>query len=170
MRHTPKSLKFILNLYGPFLGAGIKVDYISDDWREVRVSMRLRWYNRNIFRTHFGGSLYSMADPHLVLMLMHLLGDDYIVWDKAAEINFLRPGAGRVSATFQISDTELQTIKEQTALHRKYLPVFTTSILNEDGKKVALIQKTLYVRIKKEGSRDNKQGKAADLSDIALRL
>ena len=101
----------MLNLYGPFLGAGIKVDYISDDWKEVRVSLRLRWYNRNIFHTHFGGSLYSMADPHLVLMLMHLLGDDYMVWDKAAEIDFLRPGSGRVSATFQISDAELQTIK-----------------------------------------------------------
>ena len=97
-----------------------------------------------------------MADPHLVLMLMNLLGDSYIVWDKAAEINFLRPGAGRVSATFQISDAELQIIKEQTALHRKYLPVFTTSILNEDGKKVAQIKKTLYVRIKRDGSGDNR--------------
>lgn len=139
----------MLNTYGPFFGAGIKVDHISDDWKEIRVSLRLRWYNRNISGTHFGGSLYSMADPHFVLMLMHLLGDDYMVWDKSAEINFLRPGTGKVSATFQISDTELQTIKEQTALHRKYLPVFTTFILNEDGKKVAQVKKTLYVRLKK---------------------
>lgn len=149
MRHTPKFLKFILNLYGPFLGAGIKVDYISSDWKEVRVSLRLRWYNRNISGIHFGGSLYSMADPHLVLMLMHLLGDNYIVLDKSAEISFLRPGTGKVSATFQISDAELQTIREQTGLRRKYLPVFTITILNEDGKKVAQIKKTLYVRIKK---------------------
>jgi len=77
MKHTPHFLRFMVNLYGPFLGAGLKVDHISADWREIRVSLRLRWYNRNISRTHFGGSLYSMADPHLVLMLMHLLGDDY---------------------------------------------------------------------------------------------
>ncbi len=138
----------MLNLYVPFLGAGVKVDSISADWREIRVSLRLRWYNRNIFRTHFGGSLYSMADPHLVLMLMHLLGDDYMVWDKSAEINFLRPGKGTVSVTFQISDSELETIREQTTLHRKFLPEFTTYILNEDGKKVAQIKKTLYVRKK----------------------
>ena len=138
----------MLNLYGPFLGAGVKVDHISADWREIRVSLRLRWYNRNIFRTHFGGSLYSMADPHLALMLMHLLGDDYIVWDKSAEIDFLKPGTGTVSATVQISDSELEMIREQTNLHRKFLPEFTISILNEDGKRVAQIKKTLYVRKK----------------------
>ena len=128
MKYTPKLLKRLINLYGPYLGAGVKVDYISDDWREVRVSMRLRWYNRNIQGTHFGGSLYSMADPHLVLMLMQLLGDQYIVWDKSAEINFLRPGTGKVSATFAISDEQLQEIQEQTAAHRRYLPEFSTSI------------------------------------------
>ncbi len=149
MRHTPKFLKFLLNLYPPFFGAGISVDYISRDWKEIRVSMRLRWYNRNISGTHFGGSLYSMGDPHLALMLMHLLGDGYIVWDKSAEINFLRPGTGKVSASFQISDVELQTIKEQADLHRRCLPEFTTAILDEDGKEVARLKKTLYVRIKK---------------------
>ncbi len=157
MRHTPKFLKFILNLYPPFLGAGIKVDYISSDWKEMGVSLRLRWYNRNISGTHFGGSLYSMADPHLVLMLMHLLGDDYIVWDKSAEIDFLRPGTGKVSATFQISDAELLTIKKQTNLHRRCLPEFTTALLDEDGREVARIRKTLYVRIKKTARQTSNQ-------------
>ena len=138
----------MLNLYGPFLGAGIKVEHISDDWKVVRVSLRLRWYNKNIFGTHFGGSLYSMADPHLVLMLMHLLGDEYIVWDKAAEINFLRPGKGKVTATFEISEDCLKTIQEETKRHRKYQPVFTTSIYNEEGKEIASITKTIYVRKK----------------------
>ena len=138
----------MLNLYGPFLGAGITVEHISDDWKLVQVSLRLRWYNRNILGTHFGGSLYSMADPHLVLMLMHLLGDDYIVWDKAAEITFLRPGTGKVTATFEISEDCLQTIKKETERHRKFQPIFSTSIYNEEGKKIASITKTLYVRKK----------------------
>lgn len=41
-----------------------------------------------------------MADPHLALMLMHLLGNGYIAWDKSAEINFLRPGTGKLPASF----------------------------------------------------------------------
>ena len=82
-------IKHALNIWSPYLGAGIKIEYIRKDWKEMKVSMKLRFYNRNIMNTHFGGSLYSMVDPHIMLMLMQLLGEDYIVWDKSAEIDFI---------------------------------------------------------------------------------
>ena len=107
MKLTPRLLRWLLNIYGPYLGAGIRVELISADWRESQVSMKLRWYNRNAVGSHFGGSLYAMVDPHLMLMLMHILGNDYIVWDKSAEIDFVRPGRGRVMANFAITDEEL---------------------------------------------------------------
>ena len=69
-------LRWLLNFYPPYLGAGVKVRYISSDFREVRVSMGLKWYNRNYVRTQFGGSLYSMTDPFYMLMLMENLGRD----------------------------------------------------------------------------------------------
>ena len=111
--------------------------------------MRLRWYNRNIMGTHFGGSLYSMADPHLVLMLMHRLGEDYIVWDKSAQVEFIRPGTGKVTAIIEIGDEELNEIREQTHLHRKYLPQFSITVVDENDKEIARIKKTLYVRKKR---------------------
>ena len=89
MNFTPKQLKRILNLYPPYLGAGVRVTYIREDWKELHVSMSLRWFNRNAVGTHFGGSLYSMVDPHLMLLLMQLLGKEYLVWDKAANIEFV---------------------------------------------------------------------------------
>ena len=49
-------LKRIMNWYGPYLGAGVKLEHIADDWREVRVAMHMKWYNRNAVGTHFGGS------------------------------------------------------------------------------------------------------------------
>ena len=87
-------LRWALNFYPPYLGAGVKVRHISSDFREVRVSMGLTWYNRNYVRTQFGGSLYSMTDPFYMLMLMENLGRDYVVWDKAAHIEFVSPGKG----------------------------------------------------------------------------
>ena len=149
MKHSPKLLRRMLNLYGPFLGAGISVDSISSDWKKICVSMRLRWYNRNIMGTHFGGSLYSMVDPHLVLMLMHQLGEDYIVWDKSAEVEFIRPGTGNVTAIIEIGDEELNQIREQTLVHRKYLPQFSITVVDENNKEIARIKKTLYVRKKR---------------------
>ena len=149
---TPAALRRILNIYGPYLGSGIRVDSISEDWQRTSVSMALRWYNRNVAGVHFGGSLYAMVDPHLMLMLMKLLGTGYLVWDKSAAIEFVRPGKGSVFATCEISDTELDTIKEQVALHRRYLPEFNVEVLDETGKTVARINKVLYVRKRRKPS------------------
>lgn len=148
MKWSPKTLKYALGIYGPFLGAGIKMDYISPDWREARVSMKLRWYNRNIMGVHFGGSLYSMVDPQLMLMLMNILGKDYAVWDKAASIEFIKPGKGKVSCLFTISDTQIQDIRSATASGEKYLPEFQLCVVDENGDLVARINKVVYIRKK----------------------
>ncbi|SDG36625.1 hotdog family protein [Halorientalis regularis] len=41
-----------------------------------------------------------------MLMLINRLGDDYVVWDKAAEIQFEKPDESDLSATFEVSDAE----------------------------------------------------------------
>ncbi|MBI3536769.1 MAG: DUF4442 domain-containing protein, partial [Chloroflexi bacterium] len=71
-----KPIDFILrhlNLYPPFVGAGIR-SKISRDHRRIEVWMKLRWYNLNAVGTHFGGSLYAMCDPWFMLILIKALG------------------------------------------------------------------------------------------------
>ncbi|WP_137973685.1 DUF4442 domain-containing protein [Pseudomonas sp. F(2018)] len=137
-----------LNLHPPYLGAGIRVREISPDFRRVRVRMGLSRFNRNYVRTQFGGSLYSMTDPFYVLMLMQLLGRDYIVWDKAASIDFVSPGKGAVYADFRVDDALLADIREHTAGGNKYLPQLQVDIRDGEGTLVASVHKTLYVRLK----------------------
>lgn len=146
MNWTLGFVKLVLRFYPPYFGAGIRVTHISPDWRELRVEMKLHWYNRNIMGTHFGGSLYSMIDPHLMLLLKQLLGTEYIVWDKAAEIEFVRPGRGKVTSTITISDAELEDIRQNTATGQKYFPKFNLTIVDVNGGVVAKMKKTLYVR------------------------
>lgn len=148
MFNSPRLLRFILNVYPPYLGAGVHVDSIAPDWKQIDVSMKLRWFNRNAVRTHFGGSLYSMVDPHLMLMLMQLMGKDYIVWDKSASIDFLRPGKGWVSARLEITDSDLDEIHTGLERKKRTLPQFEIDIVDELGEVVARVGKTLYVRRK----------------------
>ena len=143
---SPKQLKFLLNIYGPYFGAGVKVESINPDWRETRVSMKLRWYNRNAVGTHFGGSLYSMVDPHLMLMLMRLLGKQYIVWDKAAEIEFVSPSRATVRSTLSINEEKLEDIRLQAKTGDACFPEFKVQVFGEDGELVARVRKVLYVR------------------------
>ncbi len=124
------------------------VKSVSPDFREVVVEMKKRFYNRNYVDTHFGGSLYAMVDPFYMLMLIQILGKDYVVWDKSANIEFIRPGKGLVSAKFVISDELISEIKRNTASGDKYLPVLTVDIVDEKGGLVCEVTKTLYIRKK----------------------
>jgi len=132
----------------PFLGAGIKVAHVSDDMTSIKVSMPLRFYNANIVNVHFGGSLYSMCDPFFMCILMIQLGNDYIVWDKSAEIKFVKPGRSRVHATFEISQAEVANIKIQVADGKKYEPVYRCNVYDDKDELIATIRKTLYIRKK----------------------
>lgn len=148
----PRMFKWILNLYPPYLGTGISVTFIADDFRHIRVAMNLRWYNRNYVKTHFGGSLYAMTDPFFMLMLMQNLGNAYIVWDRSAAIDFIRPGKGRVHADFMITADQVADIVDKTANGKKYCPKFHVDILDADQTLVARVQKELYVRKKRHKS------------------
>ena len=152
MKFTPKLLKRILNLYPPYLGAGVKVAYISEDWKELHVSMSLRWYNRNAVGTHFGGSLYSMIDPHLMLLLMQLLGKEYLVWDKSADIEFVKASKKKVTSVLKVTNEDLKVIRRNTNNGEKYFSDFIVEIRDEDDDLVARVKKTIYVRRKQHDS------------------
>jgi acyl-coenzyme A thioesterase PaaI-like protein len=133
-------------LYPPFLGAGIRIRHAADDLSRIEVEMPLRFWNRNFVGTHFGGSLYSMCDPFFMLMLMARLGPEYVVWDKAATIEFLRPGRGKVSAVFEVTDAQVEDIRRQADGGGKVLPRFTATVVGADGSPIARVEKTLHVR------------------------
>lgn len=132
----------------PFLGAGIRVRSLSDDFREAVVELRLGRFNRNYVGTHYGGSLYSMTDPFYMVMLLHVLGSDYLVWDKSGSIEYLAPGRGTVTAHFTLPQARLDEIRAQAAGGDKVLPEFEVDVVDEAGAVVAKVRKTLYVRLK----------------------
>ncbi len=146
----PALFRRLMNLYPPYLGAGVRVVRVAEDFGEVCVELRAHALNRNAFGTHFGGSLYSMTDPFFALMMTARLGRDYIVWDKAASIDFVRPGTGTVSACFKLSAKQVCEAREAVASVGKFEPVYQAEIINAAGKVVARVSKTLHVRRKKE--------------------
>ena len=133
----------------PFLGAGISVRRFSDDFRDVVVELKLGRLNRNAVGTHFGGSLYAMTDPFFAIMLMHILGDRYLVWDKAGSIEYVAPGRGTVRSRFVLTEARIAEIRAQAEGGEKVLPEFQVEVRHsKDDSLVALVRKTLYVRLK----------------------
>jgi acyl-coenzyme A thioesterase PaaI-like protein len=141
----------LMNLWPPFFFAGIRVTRIAEDWREVEVELRLGRLNRNYVGVHFGGSLFAMTDPFYMLMLVHVLGRDYTVWDKAATIDYVKPGRGTVTARFRLEDERIAEIRDATADGSKALPVFRCDIHDTAGDLVARLDRTLYIRRRRAG-------------------
>ncbi|GAB2820836.1 DUF4442 domain-containing protein [Lentzea nigeriaca] len=142
-------LRLGMNLWPPFLFAGIRVVEISPDYRYARVKMRLRPWNRNFFGTHFGGSLFAMTDPFWVLLLFHQLGGEHVVWDQAGEIEFVAPGRGTVYAEFRLTDDHVEQVLDQTASGEKALVWFETDVVGQDGTVIAKVKKQVYARRKR---------------------
>ena len=142
------TLRLLMNLWPPFIGAGIHVERLAPDYREAVVRMRLGLLNRNYMGTHFGGSLFAMTDPFFALLVMHNLGRDYVVWDKASSIDYKLPGRGTVRARFRITTEQVEDILQATADGQKYEPTFAVDVVNRHGEVVATVEKTIYVRRK----------------------
>ncbi|GLX87272.1 DUF4442 domain-containing protein [Thalassotalea loyana] len=140
--------KLFINFWPPMFFSRIKLVSISDDFRQARASMRLSAWNRNGVGSIFGGALFSLTDPFYMMMLMARLGKDYIIWDKYADIDFIKPGRGRVYADFVLTDELLADIAKHTANGDKYLPELPVYIKDEKGEIVAKVMRTLYIRKK----------------------
>jgi hypothetical protein len=142
------ALRRWINLWPPFLGAGIRITRIAPDMKAIDVEMKLRWWNANYVGTHFGGSLFSMTDAFYMLMLMADLGDGYIVWDKAASIRYKKPGRGTVRAEFRLTDAQITDIRDTLKTQPKLEIVFPVNVVDEGGVVICEVERLLYIRRK----------------------
>lgn len=138
--------RFFFNIWGPFLGAGIRVTKVAADFSRFEVSLKRHWYNTNYVGTHFGGSLFAMTDPFSVVILLKKLGRDYIVWDMAASINFIKPGHGTVRTVIEFSEEELASIRASADSKEKHIFDKHVDVHNSEGIVIASVIRTLYVK------------------------
>lgn len=145
----------LISLWPPYLFAGISVRSVSSDFLEISVQMKQKFYNTNYVGTHFGGSLYSMCDPWFMFILLEHLGNDYIVWDKGASIDFKSPGKGLVYADFKLSESEILRVKGIADEQRKCEPEYEVNVYGQSGQVVARVHKKLYIKRKDKINKKN---------------
>ncbi len=145
----PILFRLIMNIWPPFFFPGIKVVDISTDYRYARVDLKWRPWTRNINNTQYGGSLFSMTDPIVPLLLFGCLGwDRYIIWDKYADIDYIAPGKGRLTAEFRITDKHIREIRAATENGEKHFPEFVVHVVDQNGDLVCRLTRRLYVRLR----------------------
>ena len=140
--------RWAFNLWPCFRGTGGRVTFIASDWSEVRVRLPLSWRTRNYVGTIFGGSLYAAVDPFYMLMLIHRLGPDYVVWDKAASIRFRKPGLSLLAATFRIDEAEVAEIRRLLQHQPKVDRTYPVELRDTEGVVHAEVQKVIHISLR----------------------
>jgi acyl-coenzyme A thioesterase PaaI-like protein len=137
------------NFFPAYRGTGGRVTYIAGDWREVHITIPLNWRTRNYVKTIFGGSMYGAIDPVYMLMLIKILGPEYVVWDKTAAIRFRRPGRERLFARFVVSQADIDEIEAGVAATGKYEKSYTVNITSKSGEVHAICEKGIHIAQRK---------------------
>ncbi|GMA40094.1 DUF4442 domain-containing protein [Mobilicoccus caccae] len=142
----PVMLRRAMNLWPPFRFAGIRVVQIERGFRGATVELKLTPLTRNYVGTLYGGSLFSMTDPFWMILIGRCLGDEYVVWDKRAEIEFVAPGRTDVRTTFAVTDELLDDLRQKAEGGAKVLHWLENDIVGVDGTVIAKVRRQVYVR------------------------
>lgn len=122
-----------------------KLIEVSDDLHHVKIRMKLNWKNRNYAGTIFGGSMLSATDPIYMIQLIQILGNDYVVWDKAVEAKYKRPAKSTIYGEFNFSKTEIEDLKTRVAQENEIDLLKTMYLVDEEQNIIATFKKTLYI-------------------------
>lgn len=154
--------RFGFNLFPAYHCSGGKVRFISDDWKEIHVSIQLNFITRNYVGTVFGGGSYSALDPMFMIQLIQALGPDYVVWDKEAVVKFIRPIKRRVCARFLITDQLVSKIKKTISEQKEMTLNLPAFFEDKEGKKYVEVDKKLYIANKDFYKEKRKRRKSAE--------
>jgi len=122
-----------------------KLIEVSDDLHYVKIRLKLNWKNRNYAGSLFGGSMLAATDPIYMIQLIQILGDDYVVWDKAVEARYKRPARTTIYGEFIFSEQEVKNIKGSISKNKETDILKTMSLVDDNQNIIATFNKTLYI-------------------------
>jgi acyl-coenzyme A thioesterase PaaI-like protein len=137
-----------LNFFPAFRRSGARLTYIADDWREARLKLPLNRGNRNYVGTIYGGSMYAAVDGIYMVMLIKVLGPEYVVWDKAGTIRYRRPGRATLYARFLLDLEEIAAIRAALEHQPATERIYCVELVDSAGVVHASVEKTIHIRRK----------------------
>lgn len=137
--------RFRFNLFPTYRRTGGRICFLSNDWKEVHIKLGLNWTTRNYVGSIFGGSLFGALDPIYMIQLIHILGKEYVVWDKSATIKFIKPVKKTVYAKFLISDELISEIRTIIENKKKFTFNLTVTLQDEKESIYAESVRTIFV-------------------------
>ncbi len=125
-----------------------KIKFVSRDLMTVKIEIPLNYKNVNYAGSIFGGSLFAATDPIYMIQLIQILGNDYIVWDKSACIDYKKPARSRAYATFEFTTAELDNMRQTVEKNERMDLVKNLNITDKSGVVFAKLEKVIFISTK----------------------
>jgi len=153
-----KLLKYGFNLSPMYRRSTARIIRVSKDLLNVQIKLPISYKNKNYVNSIFGGSLFSSVDPIPMVQLINIIGNDYVVWDKSAEIYFRKPAKENLFAEFIYTNVEIDEIKNRLRNENEIDIVKITSLTNKEKTIVYCeVKKTIYIAKKSFYKKKEKQ-------------
>lgn len=131
--------------FPPFRAMGIKVERISDDWRQVRIKLPLISFNQNPGGGMFGGSIASLADP-IPALVCNKVFPGYQLWTRALEINFVKEARSDLELRFDLDPQIEAWIKQQLEQRNRATPSFEFGLYDAEGQQCVSVVNVVAIR------------------------
>jgi acyl-coenzyme A thioesterase PaaI-like protein len=133
------------NLHPAFRGTGGRVEHVAHDLSHIRIRLPLTWRTKNVVGSLYGGSLFAVTDGVHPMMLMAALGDGVIVWDKAANIRYKKPGYSTLYADFLLDPDDVEDIRNSLLQNPELERTYLVELKDEHGTVHTVVERTVYI-------------------------
>jgi hypothetical protein len=143
-----KLLRHLFNLMPFYRRTGGRVAFISKDEKEIHIKLPFKWNTKGWTGVLYGGHIYSAVDGVHVTLLHRIMGDEYLIWDKSAEIKYLKPARTSLLAKIIIPAGEVETIRKILTKKDTTDREYTIEWKDKNGDVCAIIEKKVHFKRK----------------------
>ncbi len=144
-RWRPFLVRLGFALHPAYRRTGGRVHHVSQDMTRIRVRLPLNRSTRNLAGSIFGGSLFAVTDGPHALLIMLGLGREYVVWDRAATIQYKRPGRTTLYADCVVTAGEIAEIQDVLTKQPEVDRVYRIELKDRNGVVHSVVERTVYI-------------------------
>ena len=147
----PNELKFMLNLWLPFIFNRVKIEHISDDFTHTKIKLIHSIWNRNPNKALWGGAIFSAADSFYPILLKQTALRQGITTDfftKSTTVKYLREAKTDLIFNFKLTSKDVQNLIQTLQKEGKYQELHCVDGIDIYGKKCIEVKIQPYLRIR----------------------
>jgi len=154
---TPRQVRWLLNVFPPWLVQGVRVVELEDDFRRCLVRVRKSRLTGNLQGMTFGGTIFAAADPMHAILYWQILAHRGVraqAWLRSATIRYLKPVRTALTLEFTISEEEIAGAIQALAREGRHSCAHVIEVRDTTGDVCARAETEVYLRVPPEDQKE----------------